>query len=67
MTHAREMLDAAPKRGEVDSVVLAETIDACADAALTCVACADACLAEEDPAPLRACIGSTPTAQTCAA
>jgi hypothetical protein len=56
MTHTREMLDAAPTRGNLDAADLAAAIDACADAAVSCTACADACLHEEDVDAMRACI-----------
>jgi hypothetical protein len=58
MSHARQMLDAAPAEVvEFEPGDLTAAIDASLDAAQACVACADACLAEENVADLRACIG----------
>ena len=56
MTHAREMLDTHPRASDVDAARLAEAIDAIADCAQTCTACADACLGEGQLDMLRRCI-----------
>ncbi|WP_345785267.1 four-helix bundle copper-binding protein [Roseisolibacter sp. H3M3-2] len=56
--HMRRMLRAHPAPVELagDEGALLEAIEACVDCALTCSACADACLAEPGVAELRACI-----------
>jgi hypothetical protein len=58
MTLAREMIAAYPGTGVSKDVADARaiTIDDLLTCAQTCVACADALLAEEDLAPLRRCI-----------
>jgi hypothetical protein len=56
MTTTREMLQAIGRPGSFDEEELATAIDACADNELTCTACADASLAEDDVADLRDCI-----------
>jgi hypothetical protein len=56
MTLVREMIATYPGTSEIDPEVLASCIDALLTCAQTCVACADALLAEEDLAPLRRCI-----------
>jgi hypothetical protein len=56
MSHTRKMLDAAPRHSSLDPEALAAAIDALADCAITCTACADACLFEDGVADLRACI-----------
>ena len=57
MSHARDMLDAAPSADVFDAAELAAAIDACGDCVQTCTACADADVAEDDVATMRACIG----------
>lgn len=57
MSYARQMLDAAPEPSDLGAVEVAAAIDACADVAQACTSCADSCLAEEDVAALRVCIG----------
>ena len=58
MSHAREMIDAAPASADFfDPDDLAAAIDACLDCLQSCTACADADLAEDDVADLRTCIG----------
>ena len=52
MSFAREMLDAAPGEVGLDPAQLAAAIEACADTAQACVACADSSLAEEDVAAM---------------
>jgi hypothetical protein len=56
MTSTREMLEAIGRLGGFDEVKLATAIDACADNELTCTACADADLAEDDVAEMSECI-----------
>jgi hypothetical protein len=56
MTLVREMIAAHPRPSEIDAEVLARCIDELLTCAQTCVACADALLAEDDLAPLRRCI-----------
>lgn len=55
----REMLEAAPRTWGLDVGELAAAIDACGDCAVTCVACADSCLAEDDVGSLRGCIATS--------
>ncbi|QHC72591.1 four-helix bundle copper-binding protein [Rathayibacter sp. VKM Ac-2805] len=57
MSSTSDMIRSHPEelRG-VDPEVLAECIDACGACALTCTACADACLGEESVAELVHCI-----------
>jgi hypothetical protein len=57
MSYAREMLDAAPGAAIFEPADLASAIDACGDCVQTCIACADADVAERDVAEMRACIG----------
>ena len=57
MSHAREMLEAAPDHVDLGVAEVAAAIEGCLDAAQACTACADACLGEADVAALRACIG----------
>ena len=57
MSHAREMLDAAPGPVHLGVAEVAAAIDACTDTAQACTSCADSCLAEEDVATMRECIG----------
>jgi hypothetical protein len=49
------MISAHPDRA-LDADALAACIEAAHDAAAACTACADACLAEDDVASMRACI-----------
>ena len=51
-----QILRTHPRPPITDVAVLAACIDECAECAATCTICADACLAEPDPAPLRRCI-----------
>ena len=51
-----QILATHPRPPIADVAVLAACIDECAECAATCTICADACLAEPDPAPLRRCI-----------
>jgi hypothetical protein len=68
MSHTHEMLDAAPHTWGMDRDALVGAIDASADCAQTCTACADACLGEDDVAALRTCIAQcTNCADVCAA
>lgn len=52
--HILEIMKSHP--GSTSEVSLVQGIEACFDCAQTAVACADACLAEADPAPLARCI-----------
>ena len=56
MTHTREMLRAIGRPGSFEDEELAAAIDACADSELTCTACADADLGEDDVAEMAYCI-----------
>lgn len=56
MTSAAMMLDAHPRAGQVDTNLLADTIDALVESARTARQCADACLHES--APMTECIGA---------
>lgn len=56
MSFAREMLDTTPAGVDLGVAEVAAAIDACSHASQACTSCADACLAEDDVAPLRACI-----------
>jgi hypothetical protein len=56
VAHAREMLDTYPRDFNVDSALLAETIEMLIDCANTCTQCADACLSESDSGELAKCI-----------
>lgn len=51
-----EMLQTYPASISLDRELLARVIDAAAQCALTCTACADACLSEDMVADLRKCI-----------
>ena len=55
-TDVAELLATHPKPSEVDRGALARCIAECFDCALSCTACADADLAEEDVSELRRCI-----------
>jgi len=50
------MLDTYPESFGLDADLLASAIDALVDCAQTCTACADACLAENDPDGMAKCI-----------
>ncbi len=54
--HAKSMLDTYPRSINVDTQLLADTIDAVFECAQTCSACAAACLAEERVSDLVKCI-----------
>ncbi|GAB2681127.1 four-helix bundle copper-binding protein [Thalassiella azotivora] len=51
-----EMLQAYPAEINLDRQLIARVVDALAECAQTCTACADACLSEEMVADLRKCI-----------
>lgn len=51
-----QMISKTPNTPAVDRNRLSTCIDLCAECSLTCVACADACLGEQDVANLRRCI-----------
>jgi hypothetical protein len=51
-----EMIAAHPGRPVVDADVLAQCIEECLGCAATCTSCADACLGEDDPGAMVACI-----------
>ena len=55
-TDVAELLATHPKPSEVDRETLARCIAECFDCALSCTACADADLAEEDVSEMRRCI-----------
>src|SRR5947208_1760599 len=57
MSHARQMIDAAPYATGFDAGELAAAIDAMSDCTQTCTACADASLHEDDVKDMRRCIG----------
>lgn len=54
--HAKAMLDTYPRTINVDTELLAQTIDAVFECAQTCTACAAACLAEEHVKDMVKCI-----------
>lgn len=54
--HVQEMLRAYPRDFNVDGELLARTVEMLEDCANTCSQCADACLSEDDIAPLAKCI-----------
>lgn len=56
MSHARDMIDAAPYPIEFDADELAAAIDAAGDCSQTCTACAASDLAEDDVKDMRRCI-----------
>lgn len=56
MAQAIDMLETHPRSLNTDAGLLASAIDALAECASTCTQCADACLAENDVAPLVECI-----------
>src|SRR3954469_12451965 len=67
MSHTPEILEAAPRRWELDLEEVAAAIDACWDCATNCTACGDESLAEGDVAPLLRCIAlCTNCADVCA-
>lgn len=68
MDHLRRMLDAHPHPAPSDGDEALTTILAAAECAHVCEACADACLAEDDPAEMRDCIRlNLDCAEICAA
>jgi hypothetical protein len=54
--HILEIMKSHPGSSTEAAIPLVKGIEACFDCAQTTVACADACLAEADPAPLARCI-----------
>lgn len=56
MAKATEMLETYPRTFNVDSGVLAATIEALVECANTCTQCADACLSEQEVAAMVKCI-----------
>ena len=56
MVHAQEMIETHPAEPILDTAVLSRCIEACYDSSLSCTACADACLGEEDVKTLVRCI-----------
>jgi hypothetical protein len=56
MTFTRDMLEASPARSELELAGVADAIDASLACAQACASCANACLAEDDLAPMRTCI-----------
>lgn len=56
MQNVREMLDAHPSPSRLDAAALAECIADCLDCGFHCTACADACLASENPKKMARCI-----------
>lgn len=56
MAATESMLETYPGSFGYDAELLAGTIDTVAECATTCTQCADACLAEEDPAAMVTCI-----------
>ena len=55
-TLSKEMLEAHPWQAQIDRDVLARCIDECLACEMSCTACADASVAEENVASLRRCI-----------
>ena len=55
-TLSKEILEAHPWQANIDREVLARCIDECLACEMSCTACADASVAEEDVANLRRCI-----------
>ena len=55
-TRSKEILEAHPWQANIDRDVLARCIDECLACEMSCTACADASVAEEDVANLRRCI-----------
>jgi hypothetical protein len=56
MSHAREMLEAAPTELTLPIGEVAAAIDACLDSLQACTTCADESLAEKDVGDMRLCI-----------
>ncbi|MDX2155805.1 MAG: four-helix bundle copper-binding protein [Hyphomicrobiaceae bacterium] len=54
--HILEIMKTHPHTATEDAVPVIQCIEACFDCSQTTVACADACLAEPDPAKLARCI-----------
>ena len=55
MTNTREMLESAPSDVPLGAAQVAVAIDACLSCLQACTTCADADLAEDDPAELATC------------
>jgi hypothetical protein len=55
-TRSKEVLEAHPWPAQIDREVLARCIDECLACAVSCTACADADLAEDDVVEMRRCI-----------
>jgi len=56
MSHAREMLEAAPVELSLEISPVVTALDACLDCLQTCTSCADESLAEDDVKTLARCI-----------
>jgi hypothetical protein len=56
MPRAAEMLATHPGSADIDTDLFGRTIEALAECAVTCAQCADACLAEDEPAAMARCI-----------
>lgn len=56
MNHMQQILQTHPRQDGADAAFLAEAAQALGECALACVACADACLGEEQVAGLRRCV-----------
>ncbi len=56
MQHQQEPLSSDPHPHHLDALIQRQCVEACVEAEVVCVACADACLTEEDIAGLRRCI-----------
>ena len=55
MSFARDMLDASPVQGDLDTGGAAEAIEACLTCAQTCTSCADSDLGEQNVAEMARC------------
>lgn len=56
MAHPQAMLDAHPRRINIDARLVSTTIEQLIECANTCIQCADACLSEDEVAQLTKCI-----------
>lgn len=56
MPHVQQMIQAHPRKTQVDFDALTECIEACFECAQTCTACADACLGEQQVQMMIRCI-----------
>lgn len=56
MTDVAAMIDAHPATIDLEKSLLVATVEAAMSCSQTCTACADACLAEGDPAEMARCI-----------